>query len=280
MRLWNAPLPVWTFLLGAMVSAVVFYCTKDMSIDYRPSIAQAEKGEQEQGHSYSPPTLDADNAAHGEEEENPEQNIRGTLGIELDSSLQYAGEKGSRRSAGSAAAALLDSETEAHQVFPRVYWALVLGAFASSIVWMDLIANEAVALMECLGVMLGISTEILGLTVLALGNSVGDLIADTSVARNGETRMAISTCFGSPLLNDMLGLGIALCVTCARTFPKQFKGSVNISLDVAWGFLGGGLLMSLVVFHVYDYKPPVKYAYVLFAFYLVFIVTQVVMQTT
>lgn len=46
--------------------------------------------------------------------------------------------------------------------------------------------TEAVALMESLGVMLGISTAVLGLTVLALGNSIGDLIADMAVARNGQ----------------------------------------------------------------------------------------------
>ena len=35
---------------------------------------------------------------------------------------------------------------------PKIYTAMTLVAFASSVVWMDLIANEAVALMESLGV--------------------------------------------------------------------------------------------------------------------------------
>ena len=54
---------------------------------------------------------------------------------------------------------------------------------------------------------------ILGLTVLAIGNSVGDWVADTAVARAGKPGMGIASCFGSPLLNDVLGLSIALIVS-------------------------------------------------------------------
>ena len=59
---------------------------------------------------------------------------------------------------------------------------------------------------------------ILGLTVLAVGNSVGDWVADTAVARAGKPAMGVASCFGSPLLNDVLGLGIALTVReCSGT---------------------------------------------------------------
>ena len=69
----------------------------------------------------------------------------------------------------------------------------------------------------------------LGVTVLAIGNSVGDWVADTAVARQGKPAMGVSSCFGSPLLNDVLGLGISLTVrnkpcTCsvtARVIPHQ-----------------------------------------------------------
>ena len=58
---------------------------------------------------------------------------------------------------------------------------------------------------------------ILGLTVLAIGNSVGDWVADTAVARAGHPSMGVASCFGSPLLNDVLGLGIALTVSTVTT---------------------------------------------------------------
>jgi hypothetical protein len=51
---------------------------------------------------------------------------------------------------------------------PGCYPWLVVLAFVSSVVWMDLLASELVALMEAAGTSLGVSTAILGLTVLAL----------------------------------------------------------------------------------------------------------------
>jgi len=161
---------------------------------------------------------------------------------------------------------------------PKIYSMLVIAAFVSAVVWMDLIANEAVALMESLGVMLGISTAIIGLTVLALGNSIGDLIADIAVARNGQSRMAVSTCFGSPLLNDILGLSIALIVSCSRTYPEPFKADLNDSLYIAWGFLGFSLIASLAVFHFSDYSPPKQYAHALFGLYFFFLLASILEQ--
>lgn len=58
-----------------------------------------------------------------------------------------------------------------------------------------------------------INTAILGLTVLAIGNSVADLVADTVVARSGKPEMAIGSCFGAPLLSNVIGLSIALLVS-------------------------------------------------------------------
>lgn len=48
---------------------------------------------------------------------------------------------------------------------------------------------------------------------MAIGNSVGDWVADTAVARAGEPGMGVASCFGSPLLNDVLGLSVALIVS-------------------------------------------------------------------
>ena len=82
-------------------------------------------------------------------------------------------------------------------------------------------------------------TAILGLTVLAIGNSVGDWVADTAVARAGKPGMGVASCFGSPLLNDVLGLSISLlvicvcgciCVLCVGVLLKVMYTHIEISL--------------------------------------------------
>ena len=72
-----------------------------------------------------------------------------------------------------------------------------------------------------------INTGILGLTVLAIGNSVGDWVADTAVARAGKPGMGIASCFGSPLLNDVIGLSLALivCLSCSLSLPPSLPPS-------------------------------------------------------
>ena len=72
---------------------------------------------------------------------------------------------------------------------------LILVGFVLSVIWISTVANELVSLLNALGLMLNISPVILGLTVLAWGNSLGDLVADTSLARQGYPQMAIGGVF-------------------------------------------------------------------------------------
>jgi sodium/potassium/calcium exchanger 6 len=80
--------------------------------------------------------------------------------------------------------------------------------FIVGICWIATIADEVVSLLKTLGVIMNISDSLLGLTVFAVGNSLGDLVADVTVARLGFPVMALSACFGGPMLNILLGIGI------------------------------------------------------------------------
>ena len=68
--------------------------------------------------------------------------------------------------------------------------------FVISVGWIYLIANEIVSLLKAVGIQFGISDAILGLTVLAWGNSIGDMVADIAIAKQGYPRMGFSACFG------------------------------------------------------------------------------------
>ena len=58
-----------------------------------------------------------------------------------------------------------------------------------------------------------LTIAIIGLTILAVGNSAADWVADMVVTRAGKPEMALACCFSSPLMGDALGLSIALIVS-------------------------------------------------------------------
>lgn len=74
---------------------------------------------------------------------------------------------------------------------PRYHSLLCFLGFIISIAWISTVAGEVVGVLKALGVILGISEAILGLTVFAVGNSLGDLVADVTVARLGYPVMAL-----------------------------------------------------------------------------------------
>ncbi|KAJ3057409.1 hypothetical protein HK097_007588 [Rhizophlyctis rosea] len=69
------------------------------------------------------------------------------------------------------------------------------------------IANEVVGLLETIGLIAGVSESVLGLTVFAMGNSIGDFITNLSIARMGYPAMAVGACFGGPMLSEYLRSG-------------------------------------------------------------------------
>ena len=62
-----------------------------------------------------------------------------------------------------------------------------------------------------------INAAILGLTVLAVGNSVADWVADSIVARKGKPEMALASCFGAPLITHVMGLSFAIIVSILQS---------------------------------------------------------------
>lgn len=62
-------------------------------------------------------------------------------------------------------------------------------------------ATEIVSVMFVLGVTTNRSSSFLGCTLLAWGNSVSDLMANISLARQGYEEMGFSACLGGPLFS-------------------------------------------------------------------------------
>lgn len=110
---------------------------------------------------------------------------------------------------------------------PRWRSALCFLGFVVAIAWISTIANEVVGVLRTLGVVLNMSDAILGLTIFAVGNSLGDLVADITVARLGFPIMALSACFGGPMLNILLGIGLSGCYMTITKGEHKHKKHPN-----------------------------------------------------
>ncbi|CAI2174918.1 11555_t:CDS:10 [Funneliformis geosporum] len=123
---------------------------------------------------------------------------------------------------------------------PRFYSLLCFMGFGVAMVWIFLVANEVVGLLQAIGLIMGLSDAILGLTIFAMGNSLGDFVANITIARMGFPMMAMSACFGGPMLNILLGIGIAGTYTTI-----QYGEPIHIELEPTLFISSIGLLLTL-----------------------------------
>ncbi|PKU59109.1 cation/calcium exchanger 1-like [Dendrobium catenatum] len=132
---------------------------------------------------------------------------------------------------------------------PKFILPWLAAGFLMSVVWTYLIAGELVSILVSIGHILGIRPSVLGVTVLAWGNSLGDLIANVAMAVNGGengAQIAISGCYAGPIFNILIGLGTSLLFSSWASLPKPFQIPKDPSQFVIIGFLIGGLVWALV----------------------------------
>ncbi|CAK9188385.1 unnamed protein product [Ilex paraguariensis] len=126
----------------------------------------------------------------------------------------------------------------------------LVGGFLMSIIWTYTLAQEMVALLVSLGLILGVNASVLGLTVLAWGNSLGDLVANVTMAKNGGpagTQIAISGCYAGPIFNIAVGLGLSLSFSAWTEYPSCYIIDKDPFVYETLAFLLGGLVWALVI---------------------------------
>jgi len=85
-----------------------------------------------------------------------------------------------------------------------------LYGFLIAATWIDVISDQLVNVLEFIGVILRIPAPIMGMTVLAWGNSVGDYTTNGALAQRGLADMSMAACFAGPTFNLLVGLGCGL----------------------------------------------------------------------
>jgi sodium/potassium/calcium exchanger 6 len=150
---------------------------------------------------------------------------------------------------------MLLKERNSSQPPSRLRPLLAFLGFIVGICWIATIADEVVSVLKTVGVILNISDSLLGLTIFAVGNSLGDLVADITVARLGYPVMALSACFGGPMLNILLGIGVGglymtlhskTSISHAVSVSNAATDTYHVTISKTLAISGVTLLVTLV----------------------------------
>lgn len=155
---------------------------------------------------------------------------------------------------------------------------IAICGFLVAAMWVDVLATELVGVLACLGALLRIDHTVLGLTVLAWGNSMGDLSSNMAMARRGLSNMAITACFAGPLLNVLVGMGAGFAAYFNRM--GVWRASVRLPTAVVPGaalaLLNCGCLLAAGRLH--GNHVPSWYGWVCIALYGFYMAATVVMS--
>ncbi|XP_029960380.1 mitochondrial sodium/calcium exchanger protein isoform X2 [Salarias fasciatus] len=155
---------------------------------------------------------------------------------------------------------------------PKYHPFFALVGFVVSAVLISAAASEVVSLLHMLGVVLSLSNTVLGLTLLAWGNSIGDCFSDITLARQGYPRMAIAACFGGIIFNMLFGVGLGCLVQMMKTkVDVQFESEGVLTWILA-GSLGLSLVVSFITVPLCRFRLGRPYGIFLLVFYVAFLV--------
>lgn len=91
---------------------------------------------------------------------------------------------------------------------PKPGWLYVVISALMSVIWIYLQANIVMDFMVFIQYISGFSQVLISMTLLSLGNSLGDLFVDTALAKKGYGVMAITGIFSGQLLNLLIGFAL------------------------------------------------------------------------
>lgn len=151
-------------------------------------------------------------------------------------------------------------------------------AFFLSIAWIGVYSYFMVGWAETVGETVGIPSYIMGLTFLAAGTSVPDLITSVIVARMGEGNMAVSSSIGSNLFDILVGLPLPWIIYIA--WPST-KSTVEIGADGIWlsiMILLAMLVIIIVTIHFSGWRLTKTLGFFMFFFYFLFLLQAILRE--
>ncbi|VIO98710.1 Uncharacterized protein BM_BM6350 [Brugia malayi] len=158
--------------------------------------------------------------------------------------------------------------------------------FMGSILWIGFFSYLMIWWAKVIGETVGMPDEIMGLTVLAAGTSVPDLISSVIVARKGLGDMAVSSSIGSNLFDICVGLPIPWLLQFAiRWLTNSFSAArldtipvISKGLVCSVGLLFLMLIVLIVAVKICRWEMNKIFGIMMIIAYLAFCVLSVLIE--
>ncbi|XP_047452082.1 sodium/potassium/calcium exchanger 1 isoform X2 [Mugil cephalus] len=149
--------------------------------------------------------------------------------------------------------------------------------FLGSIMWIAIFSYLMVWWAHQVGETIGISEEIMGLTILAAGTSIPDLITSVIVARKGLGDMAVSSSVGSNIFDITVGLPVPwLMYSSFHGFAPVAVSSNGLFCAIVLLFLM--LLFVIISIATCKWKMNKVLGSTMFVLYFIFLVLSVMLE--
>ncbi|XP_063760630.1 sodium/potassium/calcium exchanger 1 isoform X2 [Eleginops maclovinus] len=149
--------------------------------------------------------------------------------------------------------------------------------FLGSILWIAVFSYFMVWWAHQVGETIGISEEIMGLTILAAGTSIPDLITSVIVARKGLGDMAVSSSVGSNIFDITVGLPVPwLLYSSFHGFAPMAVSSNGLFCAIVLLFIM--LLFVIISIASCKWKMNKTLGLTMFLLYFIFLVLSVMLE--
>ncbi|NWS70169.1 NCKX2 protein, partial [Crotophaga sulcirostris] len=149
--------------------------------------------------------------------------------------------------------------------------------FFGSISWIAFFSYLMVWWAHQVGETIGISEEIMGLTILAAGTSIPDLITSVIVARKGLGDMAVSSSVGSNIFDITVGLPLPwLLYAVINSFAPVTVSSNGLFCAIVLLFIM--LLFVILSIAFCKWKMNKILGFLMFGLYFVFLIVSVLLE--
>lgn len=149
-------------------------------------------------------------------------------------------------------------------------WYLV--SFFISMLWISFFSYVMVWMITIIGYTLGIPDTVMGLTFVAAGVSIPDILTSLAVAREGYGDMATSNAIGSNVFDILVCLGIPWFLQTVIVDPGSVVRVLSKGLTYSTLSLISTIVFLLCATHLNGWKLDRKFGFALLGWYLFFMI--------